>query len=66
MKIYIDGMMCKHCEKKVFDTLSGIENAGEVTVNLKKKYAVITGDADSERVKEEIARAGYTVKKIEK
>lgn len=66
MKIYIDGMMCKHCEKKVFDTLSGIENAGEVTVNLKKKYAVITGDADPEKVKEEIAKAGYTVKKIEK
>lgn len=66
MKIYIDGMMCKHCEKKVFDTLSGIENAGEVTVNLKKKYAVITGETDPEKVKEEIAKAGYSVKKIEK
>ena len=64
MKVYIDGMMCKHCEKKVLETLSAIENIESVSINLKKKYAEIVGNPDKEILTKKIAEAGYQVTKF--
>ena len=64
MKVYIDGMMCKHCEKKVMETLTAIENVESVKINLKKKLAEIVGTPDIEVIKEEITKAGYEIIKI--
>jgi Cu+-exporting ATPase len=61
MIIKVEGMMCKHCEKKVFDTVSAIEGVKEVSINLKKKTVTVNNDADYEKIKDAIIGAGYEV-----
>ncbi len=61
MIIKVEGMMCKHCEKKVFETVSGIEGVKEVSINLKKKTVTVNSDADYEKIKNAIINAGYEV-----
>lgn len=65
--IFIDGMGCKHCAKKVQETLLSIENIKKGKVNLKKKTATITinGMIDKTKIKEKIESLDYIVNEIE-
>nr|WP_278277534.1 heavy metal-associated domain-containing protein [Anaeromicrobium sediminis] len=65
-KIYINGMMCGHCQKHVNDGLSKIPGIDKVDVNLEEKYALIeTSSNVDDTVKEVVADLGYEVVKIE-
>ncbi len=66
MKVKIDGMMCKHCEKKVYDTLTALTGVEKVEINLKKKLAVISGEVEETTVTKAIEDAGYSVISINK
>ncbi len=65
MKVYIDGMMCNHCAKRVTDTLTAIDGVKKVEINLKKKLALVTGNPDAQVVTKAITEAGYQVIKIQ-
>ncbi|MDD7186455.1 MAG: metal-transporting ATPase, partial [Clostridia bacterium] len=63
MTIYIDGMMCEHCKKRVETALSGIGLTAEVS--LQNKCAYITdGEAEDGAIKIAISDAGYSVTEI--
>ena len=63
MTIYIDGMMCEHCKKRVETALSGIGLTAEVS--LQNKCAYITdGEAEDSAIKIAISDAGYSVTEI--
>lgn len=65
--VYIDGMCCEHCAKRVEDKLSTAKNVISVDVKLKKKFAVIRSreEVSDEEIKTLITDAGYTVTSIE-
>ena len=42
--IYIEGMHCQNCEKRVYNTLSNLDSVKKVKINLKKKEAIIETD----------------------
>lgn len=63
--VYIDGMMCDHCKKRVTEAFKSIGVTADVDV--KKKRATFGEVAASdEEIKSAIEAAGYTVKKIER
>ena len=64
MKFKVEGMMCKHCEKKVFDAISSVNGVESVKINLKKKTAEVTGNPDAEAVKSAVSEAGYEAEQI--
>ncbi|MBQ7643045.1 MAG: metal-transporting ATPase, partial [Clostridia bacterium] len=55
--LYIDGMMCEHCKKRVEGVLKDLGYAAEV--DLKNKCARISGEADESKIKAAIETAGY-------
>lgn len=63
--VYIDGMMCEHCKKRVTEAFNSLGIAAEV--DLKKKRATF-GETErtDEEIKNAVGAAGYTVKKIER
>lgn len=62
-EVYIEGMMCEHCAKRVEDALSGI--GANVTVVLNEKKAILKDtNLDDETIKNTIEDAGYEVKDI--
>ncbi len=65
--VYIDGMCCEHCAKRVEDKLSTAKNVVSVDVKLKKKLAVIRSreEVSDEEIKTLVTDAGYTVTAIE-
>ncbi|MDD6995678.1 MAG: heavy metal translocating P-type ATPase, partial [Candidatus Borkfalkiaceae bacterium] len=69
--LYIEGMMCAHCAKRVADALNRVEGVEKSEVNLKKKTAVITLRAEADyaaleqAVKQAVTNAGYELKKTE-
>ncbi|MGM9900137.1 MAG: heavy-metal-associated domain-containing protein [Bacilli bacterium] len=64
--ISIEGMHCQNCEKRVFNTLSNLDNVKKVKVNLKKKEAIIEVDEtiDDETIVKSIASIGFEVTNI--
>lgn len=66
-KIYIEGMTCEHCVKRVKGTLSEVENVTSAEVNLSEGYAIIEyqGVIPDNLLTEIIDEAGYDVTKIE-
>jgi len=67
MKVFIEGMMCAHCEGRVNEAISGIEGVKSVKANHKKGYAKVKGENLSEAdIKAAVENAGYTFKGIEK
>lgn len=64
--IYVEGMMCMHCVARVENVLKNLPNVTKVTVNLKKKNAVIelSEDLNNQAIIDAITNAGYEVKKI--
>lgn len=67
--IYVEGMMCAHCVKRVTDALSAVEGVKKADVALnKKKLGTAVVELEKEVPDEVLAKAvtdaGYTVKEI--
>ena len=62
----IEGMMCMHCVKHVTDALNAVEGVEKTDVNLKKKRAVVTLNAEvaDDALKTAVKEAGYEVTEI--
>ena len=62
----IEGMMCMHCVKHVTDALNAVEGVEKADVNLKKKRAVVTLNAEvaDDALKTAVKEAGYEVTEI--
>ena len=61
--VYIDGMMCAHCVKRVTEIFASLGITAEV--DLKKKRATFeNADVSDEEIIKAISDGGYTVKKI--
>ena len=62
----IEGMMCMHCVKHVTDALNAVEGVEKTDVNLKKKRAVVTLNAEvaDETLRAAVKEAGYEVTDI--
>ena len=63
--VYIDGMMCDHCKKRVTEAFKSIGVTADVDVK-KKRATFGEANASDEEIKSAIEAAGYTVKKIER
>ena len=63
--VYIDGMMCDHCKKRVTEAFKSIGVTADVDVK-KKRATFGETNASDEEIKSAIEAAGYTVKKIER
>lgn len=65
-KVYIDTMMCSHCQKAVEDALLNIGVVSKTVLD--GSYALIENvdSLDEEKIKDVIEKAGYKVTKIEK
>ena len=65
--VYIDGMCCEHCAKRVVNALSTVKNVVSADVKLKKKLAVLRSreELSDEEITSVVTNAGYTVVKIE-
>ena len=62
--IYVDGMMCEHCKKRVEGVLKNL--ALDAEVELENKRAVVYGgDIKEAEIKSAIEAAGYNFKAIE-
>lgn len=66
MVVKIEGMMCEHCANKIKSVLSELDGVTGVTVELKKKRAILEGNAEEQQIKSAVENAGYTYKGIEK
>lgn len=65
--IFIDGMSCSHCQKRVEEALKKQREVKEIGVDLRNKKAevVLSKDIDDRKLKEIIENLGYKVTKIE-
>lgn len=61
--VYIEGMMCPHCEARVKTLLSALDT--NVTVDFKTGTAVIKASVDNQKITDTVADAGYKVTRIE-
>ena len=64
--IYINGMMCPHCEARVKQILEAVNGVEKAEVSHKKGTAVLslTNEIANDYLKEIIVNAGYTVTDI--
>ena len=58
----IEGMTCNHCVANVDKNLKAIDGVEDVSVDLQKGEAVVSGDVDESKIKEVIEWIGYTFK----
>lgn len=60
--IYIDGMSCAHCQKRVENALNELEGV-TATVNLEEKSATLnlTKEVSMDAIKEAVEDAGFTL-----
>lgn len=65
--VYIDGMCCEHCSKRVENALSAVTGVVSADVKLKKKLAVVRSreEVSDEEIKRVVTEAGYSVTSIE-
>lgn len=61
--VYIDGMMCPHCQARVREILSAYDCG--VEVDLENKCAKLSAEVDNTKITEAITNAGYKVVSIE-
>lgn len=57
----IEGMMCEHCKARVEKALREVPGVTEVSVNLKKKTATVSGSAAVTDLERAVTDAGYKV-----
>ena len=56
----VEGMMCKHCKKHVYDALIKVNGVKEVEVSLENKNALIKGThLNKEELIKAVVEAGY-------
>lgn len=60
--VYIDGMMCPHCQNRVREILSAFD--ANVVVDLDNKCAEISENVDNDQITDVITKAGYKVVQI--
>lgn len=62
----IEGMSCKHCSKRVEDSLLSLNGIKKVKVNLENKEAIITLEhlIDDVQIKEKIEDLGFKLLEI--
>ncbi|PHR49857.1 MAG: heavy metal-associated domain-containing protein [Fluviicola sp.] len=58
----VEGMTCNHCVANVDKNLKAIDGVEDVSVDLQKGKAVVSGDVDESKIKEVIEGIGYTFK----
>lgn len=63
--LYIDGMMCAHCQGSVEKALTAIAGVKAVEVDLEAKRATVSGMADTKDLITAVENAGYTVTSAE-
>ncbi len=65
--LYIDGMCCEHCAKRVANALSVVGGVISVDVKLKKKLAIVRSreEVSTEELTKVVTEAGYSVTKVE-
>ena len=59
--VKIEGMSCDHCTAAVEKALKAVAGVQTVAVDLKKKQAVVTGDASHEALREAVEDIGFDV-----
>ena len=61
--IYIEGMSCGHCSKRVKEVLKNIKDVKSVKVNLEAKKAVVAlkNDIENEILKTAVEDIGFQV-----
>ena len=64
--IFIEGMSCGHCSKRVEDTLKSLDGVKSVSVSLEEKKAevVLKKDISNEILKSSIEDIGFEVMEI--
>ncbi len=65
IKLYVEGMMCQHCAKRVEKALAAI--GCEVTVDLEQKSVTVQKDGGNtaQAISDAVTNAGYGVKSVE-
>lgn len=65
--IFIEGMSCGHCSKRVEDALKSVNGVKSVSVSLEEKKAevVLKTDVDNETLKTAVEDVGFEVTNIE-
>lgn len=61
MQVFIEGMMCEHCEQKVKKAISGVSGVEAVVVSYKRGIAQIYGKPDKNSLKTAIEGQGFKV-----
>ena len=66
-KVYVDGMHCPHCQKRVEDAFNAIPKTS-AKVNLEEKFALVTSknELTEQQLKETVENIGFTYVKSEK
>ena len=59
--IYVNGMMCPHCQARVEKACKAVPGVTDAVVDLKAKNVTVTGTADIEALKAAIIDAGYEI-----
>ena len=59
--IYVNGMMCPHCQARVEKACKAVPGVTDAVVDLKAKNVTVTGTADTEALKAAIIDAGYEI-----
>ena len=59
--IAVEGMHCAHCQMSVEKALAAVEGVSSVTVDLKKKTAVVTLSApvEDQLLRDAVEKAGF-------
>ncbi|MDM8514658.1 heavy-metal-associated domain-containing protein [Desulfobacterales bacterium HSG16] len=64
-KLFVDGMSCMNCVKRVEKIIGKYEGVSNVSVSLEKKEALFSSDSESvdmEQMIEEIQKFGFTAR----
>lgn len=65
--IFIEGMSCGHCSKRVEEALKSVKGVKSVSISLEEKKAdvVLKTDVDNETLKAAVEGVGFEVNNIE-
>ena len=59
--IYVEGMMCPHCQARVEKVCKDVPGVTDAVVDLQEKLVTVTGEASRELLEKAIVDAGYEV-----
>jgi len=67
VSVSVDGMMCKHCQSKVYDALINLAGVKDVTVDLDNKKATLVHDGSvaTKTVIKCVEDAGYKAQQLD-